>query len=301
MKNQKIYDPKTNKRAVHTNYVEVKGHKIFYRESGIGNKPKMILYHGFPGSSAYYRNLIKDLADTFHCIAPDLLGFGHSDKPDPATYDYTFEDEADIMEAFQEKMGFTYTGMYLQDYGGPVGMRIIGRHPEWLEWLIIQNTNGSNAGFTEVWGGIRGAYWKNKNEETEAPLKGFLTPETTKQLYQHGHKHPELVAPESWENDIYHLQHPFAERINLDLFYDYRTNADLYDTWSKMLNKLQPKTQIFWGKGDIFFTPEGGTNFLKDLPNADFHWLDSGHFALEDSAEYIADEMKRFYKEEVKK
>lgn len=295
----KTYDPIMDDTIVRSNNIEIGGHNIYYREAGTKNKAKVILYHGFPGSSAYYRNIMARLADKFHVIAPDFLGFGNSDKPDPATYAYSFDDTAAMMIEFQKKTGFERAGMFLQDYGGPVGFRIIAQHPEWLEWLIIQNTNAFEEGFTEVWNGLRGSYWLNKTPETEAPLRDFLTPETTKTLYQHGHPDPSLVSPEAWQNDIYHLQDEHAERIQLDFFYDYRNNVAQYADVQAMFKRMQPKTQIFWGDGDIFFTPKGGELYLTILPDADFHWLKSGHFAIEDCGNYIADEMKRFYDETV--
>jgi len=295
----KTYNPTVDDTVVRSNSVQINGFNIFYREAGKNNSPKIIFYHGFPGSSAYYRNIMATLADTFHVIAPDFLGFGNSDKPDPAEHAYSFDNTAAMMMQFQEKVNFTRAGMYLQDYGGPVGFRIIEKHPEWLEWLILQNTNAFDEGFTEAWNGLRGAYWVNKTPETEAPLRAFLLPDTVKILYQHGHPDPARVSPEAWQNDIFHLQNKHAERIQLDFFYDYRKNVESYESIQKMLKSMQPKTQIFWGDGDIFFTPKGGELYLTLLPKADFHWLKSGHFAIEDCGNYIAAEMKGFYAKNV--
>lgn len=275
--------------------MEVDGLKMFYREAGAEGSPKLVLYHGFPGSSAYYRNLIPLLADKFHIIAPDYIGFGNSDKPDAANYNYTFDDAASKVEKLLEAKGFARAGMYMQDYGGPVGFRIVQKHPDWLEWLIIQNTNAYEEGFTEVWDGLRSAYWVNKSPETEKPLEAFLEPDTVKSLYQHGHPKPELVSPDAWQNDLHHLHDDNSKRIQLDFFYDYRTNVELYPAWQKFLADNKPKTQIFWGKGDIFFTPQGGEAYLQVVPDADFHWLDSGHFAVEDCGDYIAAQMRKFY------
>lgn len=216
--------------TVHYKTIEIEGHAIFYREAGVEGAPKLVLFHGFPGSSAYYRDLIATLASDFHVIAPDYLGFGNSDKPDPATYAYSFDDTARMMAILQERLGFTKAGMFLQDYGGPVGFRILAEHPGWLEWLIIQNTNAYEIGFAPVWDGLRGAYWETRSPETEKPLEAFLTPETVKTLYQHGHPNPALVSPDAWQNDLFHLSHPHAKQIQLDFFYDYRTNVALYET-----------------------------------------------------------------------
>jgi pimeloyl-ACP methyl ester carboxylesterase len=175
---------------------EVDGLNIFYREAGEPTAPKLLLLHGFPASSHQYRNLMPALAGKFHVIAPDYPGFGNSDMPDPKTFPYTFDKTSEIIESFLRKVGFTRFGLYVQDYGGPVGFRVVTRRPEWLEWLIIQNTNAYEIGFTEVWDGLRGAYWKNRTAETEKPLEAFLQPDTVKLVYTHGHTKPELISPE---------------------------------------------------------------------------------------------------------
>lgn len=189
----------------------------------------------------------------------------------------------------------------MQDYGGPVGFRIIARHPDWLEWLIIQNTNAYEIGFTVAWDGFRNALWKNRTPETEGPLAAFLQLDAIKQVYLHGHKNPEIISPDNWNMDFRFMERPNARKIQMDLFYDYRTNVTLYPQWQRFLHELQPKTLIFWGQNDIFFTREGGEAYLKDLPNADMHRLDSGHFAVEDCLDEIADNVNRFYLERVVK
>ena len=275
--------------------VNVDGLNIFYREAGDEASPKLVLLHGFPASSHQYRNLIPALADQFHVIAPDYPGFGNSDLPDPAKFAYTFDKISEIIEAFLRKVGFARFGLYAQDYGGPVGFRIITRRPNWLEWLIIQNTNAYEIGFTAVWDGLRGAYWKNRTPATEKPLEAFLQPDTVKLVYTHGHPRPELISPDNWNMDLHYLDRPNARQVQLDLFYDYRTNVELYSQWQAFLRKQQPKTIIFWGQDDIFFTRDGGEFYLKDIPHAEMHRLNSGHFAVEDSLNYIAEKMKAFY------
>ena len=183
----------------------------------------------------------------------------------------------------------------MQDYGGPVGMRIVDRRPDWLEWLIIQNSNAYEVGFTAAWDGLRHAYWKQRTPEVEKQLEAFMDPATVKQIYLHGHKRPELVSPDGWTMDAALLARPNQRRIQLDLFYDYRTNVPLYPAWQAFLRKRQPPTIIFWGQDDIFFTREGGEAYLGDLPRAELHRLDSGHFAVEDSAATIAREMIAFH------
>ena len=267
---------------VHYKTAIVDGLSVFYREAGTPGSPKLVLLHGFPASSHQYRNLIPALADRFHIIAPDYPGFGNSDMPDPARFSYTFDKISEVVESFLKQKGFDRFGLFVQDYGGPVGFRILSRHPDWLEWLIIQNTNAYEVGFTSAWDGFRGALWKNRTPETEKPLAAFLEVDAIKGVYLHGHKKPELISPDNWNMDFRFMERPMPRRVQLDLFYDYRTNVTLYSKWQAFLRERQPKTIIFWGQDDIFFTREGGEAYLKDLPNAEMHRLDSGHFAVED-------------------
>jgi pimeloyl-ACP methyl ester carboxylesterase len=278
---------------------DVAGLNIAYREAGHHASPKLVLLHGFPASSHQYRDLIRALADRFHVIAPDYPGFGHSDVPDPAKYAYTFDGISEVIGKFLALKGFDQYGLYVQDYGGPVGFRIVGRNPAALEWLIIQNSNAYEVGFTAAWDGLRGALWVNRSAETEQPLRAFLERDTIRTIYLHGAKRPELVSPDNWESDIAFMQRPQAPRVNLDLFYDYRTNVPLYPAWQAFLRERQPKTLIFWGQQDIFFTPEGGEAYLTDLPDAEMHRLDAGHFAVEDHLDYIAQHIRTFYAEQV--
>jgi pimeloyl-ACP methyl ester carboxylesterase len=219
--------------------------------------------------------------------------------PSPDKFDYTFDKLSEIIEGFLKKIGFTHFGLYMQDYGGPVGFRIISLHPDWLEWLIIQNSNAYEVGFTNAWDGLRNSLWKNRTSETEKPLYGFMQLDVIKQVYLHGHKNPELISPDNWDVDYRFMERPNARRVQMDLFYDYRTNVALYPKWQKFLSEHQPKTLILWGQNDIFFTPEGGEAYLKDIPDAETHWLDSGHFAVEDCLEEIVTNMQRFYLEKV--
>jgi len=281
--------------------IEIDGVNIFYREAGDPKLPKLVLLHGFPSSSHQYRNLIPALADRFYVIAPDYPGFGNSDIPSPKTFSYTFDTTAEVIEAFLEKVGFTRFGLYVQDYGGPVGFRIVGRHPEWLEWLIIQNTNAYEIGFTAAWDELRSNYWKNRTPAAEKAISAFLLPDTVKTIYTHGHPRPQLISPDNWNMDVHFLERPGAKQVQLDLFYDYRTNVELYPKWQAFLKEQQPKTLIFWGQSDIFFTPEGGEAYLDVLPNAEMHRLDSGHFAVEDSLPEIAGKMIAFHEKQVAK
>ena len=239
------------------------------------------------------------LASHFHIVAPDYPGFGNSESPGPDDFNYTFDQLSEVTEDFLEAVNFRYFGLYMQDYGGPVGFRIITRHPEWLEWLILQNTNAYEIGFTSAWDGLRNALWKNRTPETEVPLYGFFKIDTIKQVYLHGHKNPSAISPDNWNMDFSFLERPNARRLQMDLFYDYRNNVQLYPKWQKFLQDRQPKALIFWGQNDIFFTREGGEAYLKDLPNAEMHRLDSGHFAVEDCLYEISAGLIRFYLEKV--
>jgi len=279
--------------------IPVDGLNIAYREAGDPANPKLVLLHGFPASSHQYRDLIRVLADRFHLIAPDYPGFGLSDIPDPATFAYTFDRIARVIERFLASKGFDRYGLLVQDYGGPVGFRLVESKPDVLEWLIIQNSNAYEVGFTAAWDGLRNALWKHRSPETEAPLLGFLTRDAIRTIYLHGAKRPELVSPDTWESDVAFLQRPNAARLNLDLFYDYRTNVARYPRWQAFLRERQPATIIFWGQNDMFFTPEGGDAYLADLPAAEMHRLDAGHFAVEDHLDYIATNIRRFHSQRV--
>jgi len=289
------FTPTPSATTVLGKFISIDGLNIFYREAGDPSAPKLVLLHGFPASSHQYRNLIPALATRFHVIAPDYPGFGNSDMPDPASYAYTFDNTSQIIESFLEKVGFTRFGLFVQDYGGPVGFRIVTRRPEWLEWLIIQNTNAYDVGFTPVWDGLRGAYWKTRAPEAEKPLEAFLQAETVKLVYTHGHADPTLISPDNWNMDLHFLDRPGARQVQLDFFYDYRTNVALYPRWQKFLRERQPKTLVFWGQNDIFFTPEGGESYLVDLPKAEMHRLNSGHFAVEDCLPLIVDAMLEYH------
>jgi len=294
------YTPAISPKTLNYQTLLVDGLNIAYREAGNPAHPKLVLLHGFPSSSHQYRNLIPALADRFHVISPDYPGFGNSDFPDPAKFSYTFDNLAEVVERFLKLKGFERFGLYAQDYGGPVGFRVMTKNPESLEWLIIQNTNAYEIGFTAAWGGLRDALWHKRSAENEAAVAGLLEFETVKAVYLHGSKEPKLISPDNWNMDFFTtIQRPHGRQIQLDLFYDYRTNVASYPKWQEFLRKQQPDTIIFWGQDDIFFTREGGEAFLKDLPKAEMHRLEAGHFAVEDCLDYIAENIHRFYQDAV--
>ena len=220
--------------------------------------------------------------------------------PDPAGFEYTFDHLSEVVEGLLEAIGFTGPmGIYMQDYGGPVGNRIISRHPDWLAWQVIQNSNAYEVGFTAAWDAIRHALWVDPSAETEAALLPFLELDGVKLVYTHGHRDPEAISPDNWNMDVHFLERPNARRVQLDLFYDYRTNVALYPAWQSFLREHQPETLILWGQNDIFFTPEGGEAYLRDLPDAEIIRLDTGHFAVEDRLAEIAEAIVRFHAQRV--
>ncbi len=295
-----LYTPPVSSTATRYGKLNIDGVQIAYREAGDASAPKLVLLHGFPSSSHQYRNLVAGLADKFHVIAPDYPGFGNSDAPDPAGFSYTFDHLAEITAEFLKQKGFDRFGLYAQDYGGPIGFRLVSQNPDCLEWLIVQNTNADVVGFTEAWGALRNQLWKGRTPESEAAVTGLLSMETTQAIYLSGSTHPELISPDNWNSDFFTtLQRPHAQRIQLDLFYDYRTNVSLYPAWQEWLKTKQPKTIIFWGQDDIFFTPAGGEAYLTYVPRAEMHRLRAGHFAVEDCLTYIVENMRRFYDEVV--
>lgn len=279
--------------------VKVDGLNIAYREAGDASLPKLVLLHGWPSSSHQFRDMIPLLSHRFHVLAPDYQGFGNSDTPDPATYHYSFEGISQTIGKILAAKGFDHYGLFVQDYGGPVGFRIVARNPAALDWLIVQNSNAYDEGLSAAWDGFRNALWVNRNAETERPLAAFNTLEGIKGVYLAGAGHPELISPDSWLSDSAFVARPNNLRIQLDLFYDYKTNPPLYPTWQKLLRDRQPKTVIFWGQNDPFFLPAGGEAFLRDLPKAELHRLNAGHFATEDNMPYIVSHMLAFYDREV--
>jgi pimeloyl-ACP methyl ester carboxylesterase len=276
--------------------VEIDGTSVFYREAGDSTNPKLLLLGGFPASSHQFRNLIPALAHRFHVLALDYPGFGNTELPDD--FEYSFKRLSEIVEGLLEQIGFHPFGLYVQDYGGPIGNRIVARRPSWLEWQVIQNANAYDEGFTAVWDGIR-ELWLDRNPETEAPLHSFLELEGVKLLYLHGHRDPERISPDNWNMDLHFLERPGARKAQLDLLHDYRTNVELYPQWQAFFREHTPPTLILWGENDIIFAPEGALAYLGDLPEAELHLLDSGHFAVEDSLDAIAEHIERFHAEKV--
>jgi pimeloyl-ACP methyl ester carboxylesterase len=278
--------------------VEVDGLDIFYREAGDPDNPTVLLLHGFATSSFMFRNLMPVLADEFHLVAPDYPSYGQSSFPAKDEFDYTFERFYEIVLKFVDALGLGTFSIYIQDYGAPIGLRIASRHPERAQTLIVQNGNAYMDGFTPLWEPLF-AYAGNRSSETEAPVRGLLAPETIKWLWTHGTRDPECIAPETWLLGANSLDRDDNRDIQLDIFYDYRLNIPEYEKFQHYLRVHQPPTLITWGKGDEIFGPGGAEAYKRDLPNAEVHLLDTGHFALEEDLEVIADTMRRFLKENV--
>ena len=214
----------------------VDGHNVFYREAGDPRAPKIVLFGGFPSSSHQWRDLIHALASRgFHVVSPDYPGFGHTTSPDG--FAFTFDNLSEVIEKWLVQIGFTSFGLYHQDYGGPIGNRIVARHPQWLQWQIVQNSNAYEEGFTQAWDGIRFKLWKDRNTETEDALRTFLTTEGVKSIYLGGHPDPELISPDNWTVDVAFLDLPGRREIQLDLLEDYKTNPPLYPAWQKALRE----------------------------------------------------------------
>jgi pimeloyl-ACP methyl ester carboxylesterase len=274
--------------------INIDGQTIFYREAGNKEKtPTILLLHGFPSSSYMFRNLMPALADKFHLVAPDYPGFGNSSMPTVDEFEYTFDHLADIVDKFVEQIGLEKYSMYVMDYGAPIGYRLAVEHPERIEALIVQNGNAYDEGLREFWGPLK-AYWYEPNEKNKEALGKFLTIEATKWQYTHGVRNESAISPDNWILDQSLLDRPGNKEIQLQLFYDYRSNPPLYPQWQDYFRKYQPPTLVVWGRNDQIFTKEGAVPYQRDLKNIEVHLLDTGHFALEEEGELITDLISRF-------
>jgi len=274
-------------------YAKVDGRKIFYREAGSNNSPNILLLHGFPTSSHMFRNLIPALADRYHVVAPDLPGFGFSDMPDRKDFRYTFDNLARVIAGFSQTIGLEQYAIYVFDYGAPTGFRLALAHPDRVTAIISQNGNAYEEGLSQGWNPIQ-KYWKEPTAENRAALRQFLTPETTKWQYLHGVQDLSLVAPESYELDSALMARPGNDEIQLDLFLDYASNVALYPKFQEYFRTKRPPLLAVWGNNDPFFLPPGAEAFKRDNPNAEVHFYDTGHFALETHVQDIASTIRDF-------
>ncbi len=266
---------------------------IFYRAAGPEDAPVVLLLHGFPTSSHQYRGLIGRLADKYRVIAPDLPGFGFSDAPDAKAFGYTFDHLAEVIDGFTAAIGLTRYAVYVFDYGAPVGFRLALAHPERVTALISQNGNAYAEGLSDGWNPIR-AYWEEPSEQNRANLRAFLQAGTTQFQYTHGEADTALIAPESHTLDKHFLDRPGNDEIQLDLFGDYKSNVAAYPRFHEYLRAHRPPTLAVWGKNDPFFLPAGAEAYRRDLPDAEIHLVDAGHFPLETHLDEIATIIRAF-------
>jgi pimeloyl-ACP methyl ester carboxylesterase len=275
-------------------HAAIQGHKIFYREAGSIENPTIVLLHGFPSSSHMFRDLIPKLATHFHVIAPDYLGFGYSDAPAATDFEYTFDNiTAQIEELLFTTLGLSSFSLYVFDYGAPVGFRIASRHPNAIESLIVQNGNAYGEGISAAFDPLK-PFWADRNEETEKAPRSLLTRDTTVFQYTHGAKNPAAVSPDGYTFDQMLLDRPGNDAIQLDLLHNYTANVALYDAWHEYFREQQPRTLILWGRNDPFFIVPGAEAFLRDLPQAQLHTIDGGHFLLEEYSGFVADNIINF-------
>jgi pimeloyl-ACP methyl ester carboxylesterase len=288
--------PKTHHKTVKVGDLD-----IFYREAGPKDAPVVLLLHGFPTSSQMFRHLIPQLADKYRVIAPDYPGFGHSSMPARDQFAYTFDNLADVVEQFTEKLDLKTYALYVQDYGAPVGYRLAVKHPERVTAIVVQNGNAYDEGLdNDFWKPIK-AYWKEPaSKDKREALRGFTKLEATKWQYTHGVKNAELVSPDAWTTDQYLLDREGNADIQLDLFLSYGSNPPLYPRWQEYFRKHQPPVLIAWGKHDQIFPAAGAEPYKKDLKTLEYHLLDAGHFALETNGDEIAKLMREFLGKHVK-
>ena len=278
---------------------KVDGIDIFYREAGPEDAPVVVLLHGFPTSSRMFRNLIPQLSDRYRVIAPDYPAFGHSAMPARKDFPYSFATFADLTDSLLAQLGATRYALYVMDYGAPVGFRLALKHPERVNALIVQNGNAYEEGLRDFWTPIK-AYWADPDKNRDK-LRKVLTLEATKSQYVGGVRDVSRIDPDSWVVDHSLMQRPGNDEIQLDLFKDYATNVALYPKFQDFFRTRKPPTLIVWGKNDKIFPTEGARPYLRDLPDAELHLLDTGHFALEDKGDEIAALMRDFLERKIKR
>jgi pimeloyl-ACP methyl ester carboxylesterase len=277
-----------------------KGVDVFYREAGSKKNPTVLLLHGFPTSSQMFRNIIPTLAKDYHVLAPDYPGYGSSSMPDRKKFEYSFKNFANIVEKFINKKEVDKFAVYLMDYGAPVGFRLFAKDPSRVNAFIIQNGNAYEEGLEGFWDPIK-AYWKTPSLKNRDALRGLLTLGATKWQYTHGTQDESKISPDTWHHDQYLLDRKGNKEIQLDMFYDYRTNVALYPKWQKLFKKAAPPTLIIWGQNDNIFPEAGAHPYKKDIKDLETHIINAGHFLLEDQTDVALPLMLNFLQRKVRK
>ncbi|MDB5348526.1 MAG: 2-hydroxymuconic semialdehyde hydrolase [Schlesneria sp.] len=273
----------------------VDGLTIFYRETGPKDAPTIVMLHGFPSSSRMFEPLLARLGDRYHLVAPDYPGFGHSDAPGPDHFDYTFDRLAKVIDKFTEAIGLSHFTLYMQDYGGPVGFRMAIRHPDRIDAFIIQNAVAHSDGLGKTWD-TRRAFWNDRGRHEVALHDNLLSLEATRRRHVGNDPKIDRYDPDLWTDEYAFLSRPGVMEIQINLFYDYRTNVAAYSAWQAWMRKTRPRTLVVWGKHDPSFESTEPQAFKQDLPDAEIHMLDAGHFALDTAANEIASRIDGFLK-----
>jgi pimeloyl-ACP methyl ester carboxylesterase len=273
--------------------VQVDGLSIFYREAGPKDAPVLLLLHGLPSSSRMFEPLLQRLSDRYHLIAPDYPGFGHSDWPDPTQFAYTFNHIASVIEHFTETLGLTHYSLYMQGYGGPVGFRLALAHPERIRSLIVQDAVAHESGLGENWK-TRRAFWADRATYEATLRPNLLSLATTRTRHVGNDPQVDRYDPDLWTDEFRFLNQPGQADIQSDLFYDYQSNVASYPQWQEWMRTTQPHLLVLWGKYELSFDPSEPEAFRRDVPNAEVHTVDGGHFALDTAADEIANLVDRF-------
>ena len=279
-------------------YETVDGVNIFFREAGHkSNKPTLVLLHGFPSSSHQYREVLSQLGNEYHVIAPDYPGYGNSDFPLVSQYEYTFDNIAKTMDNFLIQKGLSNYVLMIQDFGAPIGFRIATAHPEKVAGFVVMNGNAYEEGLSPSgWEKLR-EYWKKKTPELEKYIvDNVFSLEGMKWQYTHGTRNPQSILPDNWKLDYLNISRKGQKGAQLSMLFDYQNNLPLYPQWQAYLRKMQPPMLLVWGKNDAFFPVSGAEGYKKDVKNIDYNILDTGHFALEEDATFIIDKMRHFMK-----
>jgi pimeloyl-ACP methyl ester carboxylesterase len=273
--------------------VMVDGLNVFYREAGPSGAPTLLLLHGFPSSSRMYEPLFARLSQKYHLVAPDYPGFGHSDTPSTKQFAYTFDHIADVVDHFASAMSLTSYVLYMEDYGGPVGLRLAVAHPERVRGIIIQNAVAHNDGLGAPWVARR-AFWADRLANEAAFRSAFVSLAATQKRHVGSSPHPESIDPDLWSDEAAFLSKPGEPDIQTDLFYDYRTNVEAFPRWQEYLKKYQPPLLVVWGRYDQSFDVAEANAYSREVPAAEVHIIDAGHFALDEKPDEVADLVAKF-------